>query len=188
MSKVYVITSGEYSSYCIEKIFLDKIKAEKYCKYHRNFQIEEYDTSDNDIYTLFKYVDIFYKFNISKYDFHIDISIKTAYREESTCYLEPWFHTSAYYEYITINYTHPINELEDEEKIKNKYMKVFQDITAEIKYFLSDYDLTKEDEKERALKNIQKRGKICSQYKKKIQKKFLQYMPFEMIKMGIQIF
>ena len=154
MQKVYIVTSGEYSSYCIEKVFLDKTKAEAYCKFHDNYDIEEYDTSDDDIYTSFNYVNIYYIFNIETYNLDIQIFIKTACKEENSYYLQPYFNSLAYAKYITINYTHPINQLDDEEKIKNKYMKVFQDLTSEIKYFLSDYDLSKEDEKELALKNI----------------------------------
>lgn len=155
MQKVYVVTSGEYSGYCIEKVFLNKSKAEKYCKYHKNYYIEEYEPADDNIYTPMSYVKINYTFDIRTSECNIDCSIVNAYKEESMCYLEPLFWSLSYYEYITINYTHPINyPVKDEEKIKNKYIKVFQDLTSEIKYFLSDYDLSNEKEKERAFQDI----------------------------------
>lgn len=56
--KVYVVTEGEYSDYCIDKVFIDKKKAmayvsakngdvkNKYCAFYR---IEEYETSDEKI-------------------------------------------------------------------------------------------------------------------------------------------
>lgn len=48
--KVYVVTSGEYSGYMINKIFLDKDKAEEYKKWLPDSNdIEEYDTSDKDV-------------------------------------------------------------------------------------------------------------------------------------------
>lgn len=48
--KVYVVTDGEYSSYHIEDIFLDKDLAETYCALHcPNGQIETYNTSDDNI-------------------------------------------------------------------------------------------------------------------------------------------
>ena len=48
--KVYVVTSGEYSDYMIRKIFLDEDKAEEYRKWLPNSNdIEEYDTSDDDV-------------------------------------------------------------------------------------------------------------------------------------------
>ena len=48
--KVYVVTSGIYSDYMIRKIFLNKDKAEEYRKWLPDSNdIEEYDTSDDDI-------------------------------------------------------------------------------------------------------------------------------------------
>ena len=48
--KVYIVTSGEYSDYMIRKVFLDKDKAEKYKEWLPNSNdVEEYDTSDDDI-------------------------------------------------------------------------------------------------------------------------------------------
>lgn len=51
--KVYIVTSGEYSDYQIEKVFLDKAKAEEYSKkattdhYGESYDVEEFDTDDN---------------------------------------------------------------------------------------------------------------------------------------------
>lgn len=48
--KVYIVTSGEYSDYMIRKVFLDKDKAEKYKEWLPNSNdVEEYDTSDDDV-------------------------------------------------------------------------------------------------------------------------------------------
>ena len=53
--KVYVVTSGEYSSYGIEAIFLTREKAELYCANHNVieeytwYDIEEYDTMDDNL-------------------------------------------------------------------------------------------------------------------------------------------
>ena len=48
--KVYVVTSGTYSDYMIRKIFLEKDKAEEYKKWLPDSNdVEEYDTSDDDI-------------------------------------------------------------------------------------------------------------------------------------------
>lgn len=47
--KVYIVTSGTYSDYMIQKIFLDKDKAEEYRKWLPDSNdVEEYDTSDDD--------------------------------------------------------------------------------------------------------------------------------------------
>lgn len=53
--KVYVITSGCYSDYHINRVFIDRDKAELYCAMvnkdfnHEAVEIEEYETSDDDI-------------------------------------------------------------------------------------------------------------------------------------------
>lgn len=49
MKKVYIITSGEYSDYGIEKVFLDEAKARKYAEWHKDTTVEEYDLSDDEI-------------------------------------------------------------------------------------------------------------------------------------------
>jgi len=44
--KVYIITSGEYSDYCIDAVTLDKEEAEKMVNVFPEERIEEYDTDD----------------------------------------------------------------------------------------------------------------------------------------------
>ena len=52
MSKAYIVTSGSYSDYSIERVFLNKEKAERYielCDNHWDTPvIEEYDIDDNN--------------------------------------------------------------------------------------------------------------------------------------------
>lgn len=49
--KVYIVTSGDYSDYYIDAVFLDKAQAEYYCALHKleDVHIEEYDTDENVI-------------------------------------------------------------------------------------------------------------------------------------------
>lgn len=56
--KVYIVTSGCYSDYCIDAVFLDMDAAAKYCATHTGerlqygaFNIEEYETQDDQITT-----------------------------------------------------------------------------------------------------------------------------------------
>lgn len=52
---IYLVTSGEYSEYGVDAVFLDKEKAMLYCAAHNVKEtddpcwIEEYDTYDDDI-------------------------------------------------------------------------------------------------------------------------------------------
>lgn len=45
--KIYVVTQGSYSDYHIEKIFLNKEKADLYCSCHNGCSIEEWNCSDD---------------------------------------------------------------------------------------------------------------------------------------------
>lgn len=55
--KIYIVTSGEYSDYGINAVFLDKHEAELYCATHNKKKrwcdcvIEEYETKDGKIKT-----------------------------------------------------------------------------------------------------------------------------------------
>lgn len=63
--KLYIVTDGEYSSYHIEDVFLDKDIAETYCALHcPTGQIETYDTSDDNIKGK---VNIYYGVRFSSY-------------------------------------------------------------------------------------------------------------------------
>lgn len=58
MNEVYIVTAGDYSDYHIEAVFKDREKAEAYCKYHKDCEIEDFGFSDDNIYTIFNYVRI----------------------------------------------------------------------------------------------------------------------------------
>lgn len=38
----YVVTSGSYSDYSVERVYLDRAEAERFCNYRDYYQIEEY--------------------------------------------------------------------------------------------------------------------------------------------------
>ena len=47
MAKIYIITSGEYSDYCINAVFSTKEKAEEYVQQHgTNYRVEDYDIDE----------------------------------------------------------------------------------------------------------------------------------------------
>ena len=98
MATVYIVTAGEYSDYRIERVFLDKDKAYKYCELMGNrnryddYNVEEYDTSDDDL----KFLDectvfedkVYRKDNYICYECvdgnEAKVNIKTITLEEST--------------------------------------------------------------------------------------------------------
>lgn len=69
MSKVYIVTSGSYSDYGINRVFKDKRKAEVWCaekntEYEwEEYRIEEYEYSDDEV-EYRKDIELVYRFNI----------------------------------------------------------------------------------------------------------------------------
>ena len=65
---VYIVTDGEYSNYHIEEIFLDKDKAEYYCKFH---------TSENGAVQTYNTMDDYYEIDVKTIDyFDIELTSK----------------------------------------------------------------------------------------------------------------
>lgn len=53
--RVYVVTSGEYSAYHIEKVFTDREQAQMYANLNSDRYVEEYSTDDTNIDDINKY-------------------------------------------------------------------------------------------------------------------------------------
>ena len=67
--KVYIVTSGTYSYYGIERVFLDKEKAEKYAEMmsSHDYRVEEYETDDDKQIDEIRYVYGYYVKNKKNY-------------------------------------------------------------------------------------------------------------------------
>lgn len=81
MNKVYIITSGEYSDYCIERVFLNEDKANAYLDSveqdsYYNYTIEEFDLDDDKSFEIINYVDASYHKIQSKEHEKNDISVE----------------------------------------------------------------------------------------------------------------
>ena len=65
MKRVYVVTSGEYSDYCIEKVFSSMSKAHMYSLLDPDRRVEEYDVDDMELNVVSEYllVSYDYKYN-----------------------------------------------------------------------------------------------------------------------------
>lgn len=133
--KVYVVTSGSYSDYSINRVFLDKEKAEKYVDMCEDSEIEEYETDDDKEINEIKYVRIYYGVEpnqLPKYQFHL-IKTNTLDKSEENIKHTSYFCYSSNRESLSI--CRIIKQLNyNEEDLKNKYEKVCQDLYAQIKY------------------------------------------------------
>ena len=145
--KVYVVTTGEYSDYHIERVFLNRAKAETYAQivretddywYANSVCVNEYDTSDDIIISKRWCVDFRYFIPDSNvtgglYYYHIDIE---PYVEEDNHIR----HCTRYYgNMIELKRTLNSNPGDaDKEKLAAKYLKICEDLYAKIEYELAN--------------------------------------------------
>ena len=140
MDKVYIVTSGYYSDYSIERVFLDKEKAEKYVSVsHRNdLSVEEYDITDLNVEleNIKNVKEITYQCEI-RTGKEIVISfddINSIDFEISTYVYEYYYNNNE----LTLSLTRQLRENETENQATERIMKIAQDISAEIRYELSN--------------------------------------------------
>ena len=144
--KVYIVTSGEYSAYGINQVFLSKEKAELYIKahyyYRGGYNIEEYDTFDDNIYEEKDKKVVALKYSKDVFDNnHYDVEITNL----------PIINNNKITEGIDIDVDYAdkriitdlfFTKIVDANKVKTEeqYEKILQDIIAEAKNMLLEYN------------------------------------------------
>ena len=140
MSKrVYLVTAGCYSDYHIIRVFLDKNKAESYMKICNEpdlNELEEYELSDDKVFTPIYYIKIDYyigkipSYINNKYNFEI---IKSNSLDTDINNINfTWY--DDYNTYQSIHIYRPIYSKNfNEEKLKKKYRKICEDLETQIK-------------------------------------------------------
>ena len=155
---IYVVTSGCYSDYHIEAVFKDKSKAEYYCTCHEDCTIEDYSLSDSNIFTPFESVII--NFDIYKdknREDRISFRFRHLAKEDAKWYMENRESVSVYdNDWISICLWRRLPNNYDEDKIRNKYTKAYQDLRGEILYLVSEFDCSTFDKRRIANENLQK--------------------------------
>lgn len=153
---VYIVTSGCYSDYSIDAVFKDKAKAEFYCKCHTDCEIEEWNLSDGDTFTPFNHVSIIFSIRQDRDLRDNYFNFKCSAIEDSKFYLKNRDSVSVYAkDWIEIALHRRLPNNYDEEKIKAKYTKVFQDLRAEILYLVSELNLDSWENRKLAAKYIE---------------------------------
>lgn len=134
--KVYIVTSGSYSDYSIEKVFTDKTKAEEYAEWlYDSNPVAEYDTEDDMA------IDKYYKICIQMrvYDNRnekpqISIQKECEKPAQSNRYIGYWDahkYNDDYFEISIIRWIEAQNW--NEEFYVNKYTKAIYDLIAIVK-------------------------------------------------------
>lgn len=141
--KVYIVTQGCYSDYHIEKVFLDRQKAEEYVKYYTasaydDLQIEEYENSNEMVITPMYYANIEYNILTDEYSFKIELSNSEDMRHKNKTDLS--FGRSGYNAPISAPIIKLFREVSsnNDDIAYNKYLKVCRDLSTQIKYLASE--------------------------------------------------
>ena len=136
--KVYVVTSGCYSDYTIEKIFTDKQKAEEYAEWVWDAnEVEEYDTEDD--WTFNKYYKVVVSYTWYPYpssnderepEFRIEKCLESNKYTSGVSYFDgTYMKLLSPYSTITIVRFVPAQNW-NEEFYRNKYTKAIYDYVA----------------------------------------------------------
>lgn len=155
---IYVVTAGCYSDYHIEAVFKDKSKAEYYCACHEDCEIEEHSLSDSNIFTPFELVVINFDIYTDKNrEDRISFRFRRLAKEDAKGYMENRESVSVHDNgWISICLWRRLPNNYDEDKIRNKYTKVYQDLRSEILYLVSEFDCSTYGNRRRANENLQK--------------------------------
>ena len=148
--KVYVVTSGIYSDYSIERVFLDKNKASEYAEWSGSdhVTVEEYDTSDNDYINKQYYVRVTLKWYKNKEE---KIST-TSYRHCESDYNYNYYTNYGVTgdELVVVRTVNADNY--DEQYYKDKLTKHIYDLKAYVEYLKTEGCDEKQIEEAIALK------------------------------------
>jgi hypothetical protein len=145
--KVYIVTSGSYSDYKIQRCFFNKQKAEDYMKICEKYNydlndLEEYDLDDSVEIKPLYYISAQYYFDEKpsycdkKYYFKI-VSTNNLDEDIQSINSTHYCHGN----FVTIRRLINSNNF-DEEYLRNKYEKVCQDLEKQIKYLIEVEGLT----------------------------------------------
>ena len=153
--EIYIVTSGCYSDYGIEKVFLDKEKAEHFAEWGEDRRVEVYNTEDDhvveEVYSVHAHGRISKTGEVAldyQYVYKTDRVGNNAisFFMNSYCWL-PLGERDCY----ALSFTKYIkNNNYNEQWLKDKYQKVFYDLANIIKYHLSQG--ATEDEIDKMLK------------------------------------
>lgn len=147
--KLYICSSGSYSDYGIEAIFMDKEKAEEYTRLLKcDNDIEEWETEDENWINgkhdckYFLKIDYNYDKQFDNDNIKISKDFCSNYRyefSEDEKYPYTSKYITCYYRDINIRLNYPCNkDVEINEELKNKYLKICRDYLAQAKQLLAD--------------------------------------------------
>jgi hypothetical protein len=144
MSKVYLITCGDYEDYHVEKVFLDENKAKNYLEVcdRDDFFLETFDSSDDKTCVVSYYIEIEYSSeyygNIARQhnEFKLEIIKSNTLDMEGSVPYKGCFYNK-YYCCITLHIPLSSNNF-NEDKLRTKYENICDDIVSQAKSLEKD--------------------------------------------------
>lgn len=132
--KIYVVTSGTYSDYCIQRVFLNKEKAEEYRLWLRDAnEVEEYDTSDDVLIEKKYHVYVELRWYPDKSE---KINVSAFKDTESNSNYQIY---TDYNSWEQISISRIVNaENYDEQYWKDKITKIAYDLRADVEYLKAE--------------------------------------------------
>ena len=133
--KIYIVTSGTYSDYCIRRVFTNKEKAEEYREWlHDSNEVEEYDTSD-DMPTEKKY---HVRVDLKWYPDKSEKTVVSAYKdtESNNDYQIYTNYNNTWEQIVVVRIVYMDNY--DEQHWKDKLTKVAYDLKAVVEFLKTE--------------------------------------------------
>jgi hypothetical protein len=142
--KIYIVSSGEYSDYGIDRIFLDEEKAKRYVELSQNgwnsTRLEEWETSDDEQIDEITYIYAHYskgcKYRSSD-SMAVEIRKTNGLDDREKAHIKNYFWFSDYSGEKQVLIERVLKGNYEEEKLKSKYTKVCYDLMAKIDSLLS---------------------------------------------------
>lgn len=157
--KVYIVTSGYYSEYGINAVFLNKEKAKMYCATRNGgrseyYTIEEWNLSDKNTYTPKKSMEVNMFVKNSKkritFNYYTSALEDDKYHYQNNGYISVWG-----FDNYEIRLKRKLPDDYEEWEIEEKYERVMNDINAEVKYIISELCDASYEEREKMFKQIE---------------------------------
>lgn len=147
MSDVYIVTSGSYSDYGIDRVFKSREKAELYCECHEGCEIEEWDFDDDSIYTVYDYVNVNANIYPNRKELDVMCNCMKGSIEDNPLnrnelfvlsYISP--KTPEARQRVSIHLSKELPKNYSKMQVEYKWRRLIEDLAAEIRYEFADVD------------------------------------------------
>lgn len=147
MSDVYIVTSGSYSDYGIDRVFKSRKKAELYCECHEGCEVEEWDFNDDSIYTVYDYVNVIANIYTNRNELDVVCNFMKGAMEDNPLnrdklfvfsYISPAVPNAR--QKVTIDLSKELPKNYSKMQVEHKWKRLIEDLAVEIRYEFANVD------------------------------------------------